>query len=119
MTTYQINGLLKFTEQDDYENGCDPDTATSFEVDVKFTGKSAMEVIEKAAAFLGVETKGENNGVELNACDEKGRVDFAKMEDADSTTPNKTQIAAWKKGREKLYYAVYSARVEKVTTAKL
>lgn len=78
-----------------------------------------MEVIEKAAAFLGVETKGENNGVELNACDEKGRVDFAKMEDTDSTTPSNAQITAWKNGREKLYYAVYTAHVEKVTTAKL
>lgn len=119
MTTYQINGFLKFAEVDNYENGCDPDTSYTQDVQVRFTGKTAMEVIEKAAEFIGVETKGENNGVELNACDEKGRVDFAKMEDSDGTTPSKAQMAAWKQGRETLYYVVYSAYVEKVTPAKL
>lgn len=29
-TSYQIKGLLKFAEQDNYDEGCDPDTATSF-----------------------------------------------------------------------------------------
>jgi len=119
MTTYQIHGFLKFAEVDSWEEGCDPDTSITQEVSVNFTGKSPVEVIEKAAEFLGVATKGKDNGVELNACGDKGRVDFAKMEDAEGTTPSKSQIAAWKNGKETLYYVVYTAYVERVTPAEL
>jgi hypothetical protein len=114
-TQYQINGFLKFSEEDNYLEGCDPHTTQTFEVNVPFRGDSADEVIKAAAEFLGIE----EDGIERNACDEKGRVDFAGMETNDSFSPSKDQIAAWKIGKLRLWYAVYTAHVEKVTPVNL
>jgi hypothetical protein len=114
-TYYQIKGFLKFAEEDNWKEGCDPDTTTSFFVDVHFTGKSAEEVIEKAADFLGAQP----DGIERNVCGELGRVDFATEECEDGTKPSKSELAAWKKGKQKIWYCVYSANVEKVTRAKV
>ena len=111
MTRYQIKGLLKFAEEDNYKDGCLPDTATHYSVDYTFNGTSKEEVIKKVADFLGV---GED-GIERNACDDKGRIDFALMEDDEGTSPSKSQIDAWKKGRERLWYVIYTGHLEKVT----
>jgi hypothetical protein len=114
-TKYQINNFLKFAEEDNWKEGCDPNTTQSFMVDVSFYGATAEEVIQKAAEYLGVE----EDGILRNSCDEKGRVDFQLMEDADSTSPSKQQIKDWKKGNCRLWEVTYTANVEKVTPAKI
>jgi hypothetical protein len=114
-TQYQINGFSKFCEEDNYLEGCDPHTTQMFEIDVSFRRDSAEEVIKAAADYLGIE----KDGIQRNACDEKGRVDFQGMETNNSMTPNKSQIAAWKSGKLRLWNAIYTAHVEKVTPVNL
>jgi hypothetical protein len=114
-TQYQINGFSKFSEEDNYLEGCDPDTTEMFGIHVPFRGNSAEEVIKAAADYLGIE----EDGIERNACEEKGRVDFQGMETNSGTTPSKSQIAAWKKGSFRLWNVIYTAHVEKVTPANL
>ena len=48
---YQITGFLKFSEEDNYQEGCNPDTTQIFEVNVPFRGDSADEVIKAAADY--------------------------------------------------------------------
>lgn len=69
---YQIDGLLKFIEEDNYQEGCNPSTAQSWHIDMKFTGATIDEVIKKVQGFLNVD----DDGTERNACDEKRRIDF-------------------------------------------
>lgn len=114
-TYYQMNGLLKFTEEDSYENGCNPDTVQIFEVDKKFEADTPQELIKDVAEWLAVD----NDGIEKNACDEAGRVDFSLMEDGESNKSTKTQISAWKKNKQKLWSVTYTGYVEKVEFVRL
>lgn len=111
MSTYQIHGLLKIAEEDKWGEGCQPDTATSFVVDGYWTGETLGEVLKKVADELGVE---DVDAIQLDACDEPGRVDFALMEDDESTPLSQAQTRLWKKGEIKAWYAVYSGIVERV-----
>lgn len=52
---FQSNGLLMFSEEDIYTDGCQHDTATSQHIDMFFSGKTADEVIEKIAEFVGAD----------------------------------------------------------------
>lgn len=110
-----IRKLHKFTEQDDYGNGCLPDTATSYDVPVSFKGESADDVIKKAADFVGCG----NDGIELDACDEIGRVDFAVTEGDDGSPLTDRELAQWKAGEIKAYYAVYTGIVERTEIVQL
>lgn len=112
---FQIDGFLKMWEEDVFADGCQPETAKHFHVDVKFTGKTAAEVIKKAQEYLGVD----DEGTEKNACDEPGRVDFALTENDEGEALTPREVEAWKQGNIKAFYAVYSCIVEKVTPAKL
>lgn len=115
MSTYQINGLLKFAEEDKWKEGCLPDTSSTTEITGHWTGDTQEEVIKKVADYLSVD----KDGIERDACEEPGRVDFAVMEDCDSTPLSKAQIKRWKKGEIKVWYAVYSGIVERVEPVSL
>ena len=112
---FQIDGLLKFAEEDNYNEGCDPSTTTHFHVDMKFTGDTAQDVVNKVAEYLSVD----GDGIEYNACDEPGRVDFSLMEDENGTSPSKAQMTAWKRGKCKLWAVTYTGYVEKVEPVTL
>jgi len=120
-TYYRIHNLLKLAEEDIYDDGCQPETAQTFEVSVEFQGKTAKEVVQSAADWLGVSWGGENNGVEVNAADEPGRVDFRRMEDDESGSLSPRKYAAWKNGQCKAWAVTYTGYVRKVTeeTVKL
>lgn len=112
---YQINGLLKLAEVDNYEEGCDPKSTQMIEVDLTFTDSTVEGVIRKCAEFLGVD----NDGIEKNACDEDGRVDFQLMETEESYQPSKSQIEQWKRGTLRLWAVTYTGMVERVETVKI
>lgn len=106
---YVARDISKFAEQDDYKEGCLMGTGSMYPLNVSFQGDTPDEVIKKIAEFLDVE----EDAIERNACDEDGRVDFAKTETADSLTPSKEQLAQWKRGKLKMWYVVYTAYIEK------
>lgn len=111
---YQINGLFKMVEEDSWKDGCDPNSARNFEIDVNFKAGSVDAVIKQVQDFLGIG----DDATERNACGEKGRIDFQLMECDDCTQPTKEEIASWKRGKTRLWVANYTAQLEKVTVVK-
>lgn len=107
---YQIVGLHKIAEEDSFENGCQPEGGTIAHIDVSFSGKTTEEVIKKAASFLCID----EDGIERDSCEEGGRVDFARTEDAEGSELYGRDIERWKRGEIKAWYAVYTGYVEKV-----
>lgn len=114
-TKYQIHGLLKFAEEDIYDEGCQPETGFTDHIALDFRGDTTEEVIQKVADFLGVD----QDGIERNACDEPGRVDFSLMEDEQATPASKHQLERWKNRQERLWAVTYTAHVEKVEPVTL
>ena len=114
-TKYQIKGLLKFAELDNYENGCDPDTSTTQYIELTFVGDTAEQAIQECAKFFGISEE----GIERNACDEDGRVDFARTETEDTDEPSKAELKSFERGEIDLYYCVYSGTVEKIETVRI
>lgn len=103
--TYSIDGFLKYCEEDDYEEGCLPNTLqTDFITGVSFTAETIEEMLEKVRIFFNVK----EDAVELDACEEVGRIDVSKMEDARGDSPTIDQLAMWKRGRLTLWYVTYS-----------
>ena len=112
---YQIKGFLKFVELDNYKDGCDPDSSSSSFVSLSFEAETVEALIKQAAEFFNV-TK---DGIDRNACDEPGRVDFCLTETEDTSVPSRQEIKDWKNGKTDLYYCVYSGIVEKVETVEI
>ena len=116
-TYFQVKNLFKISEEDVYQDGCIAGSGRATEIDISFSGNTPDEVIEKVSSFLGM--KKDDDGIEKNACDVDGRVDFQKMENSDGETPSLREIENWKKGSCRLWLVFYSARVEMVTSVKI
>lgn len=114
-TYYQIKTLGKFAEEDNWQEGCAPNTTRAWEVPQEFNGPTPEDVIAQVAKFVGCAIGGKDNGVERNACDEPGRVDFAVTENADGAPMSKREVEAWKEGRCKAWYCVYTGYMKKIT----
>ena len=112
---YQIDGLSKFWEEDNWESGCDPETSHSDYIDLKFTAKTIKDVISKVSEFLSVGL----DGIELNSLDEDGRIDFAGLENESGNKPSPSELEKWKLGKFKLYYVVYTGVVTSVVVVKI
>ncbi len=54
---YTITGFLKFSEVDNYQEGCDPDTAQLYEVSAYLSGNTPAELIEKIDAAYRLEAR--------------------------------------------------------------
>jgi len=108
----EINGFLKFVEEDIFDTGCQPDTTRSYFVEDEFKAESQTELIKNVCDSLGIEDKREN--YLFNSCDEPGRIDFQLLEDSEGTVATKQQINDWKRGKCRLWAATYSAQVQEV-----
>lgn len=107
---YEVNGWCKYGEQDHYETGCDPDKYVSFSGNERWSAETIPELLKKLRDFVGVDDDYE---IELDACDEDGRVDICVMETNDSYTADEWQIEEWKKGELALWYSTYTFMVER------
>jgi hypothetical protein len=107
MAKYKTDGGLKFIEEDDYNDGCLPNTAREWDCDAAFEADSVDELISDMCEHLCCDY----DALLLNSCDENGRIDIQTLENDDSCEPSAVELAAWKKGRLKLYSCTYSYRV--------
>ena len=114
MGKFIARDLGKFTELDDFDQGC-IGKPQDYDLNVSFMGETADEVIGKIADFLGLDPK----DADRNVCDEIGRVEFGRTENADGEEMSKSEIAQWKRGKIKAWYAVYTAYIEELTPVKL
>lgn len=103
----KINGWSKYAEEDSWKDGCLPNTAQGWDVDLPVSGETEQELIENVMRQFDVT----RDAIELNACGEEGRIDVAVTENADSSQPSKSEIAEWKRGKRKMWYSVYTGYV--------
>lgn len=111
---YFIEGFDVHKEVDIYKEGCQqPYFSTCVAINMSADNQDIL--LQKICDFLDVE----NNDIEVNACDEKGRIDVQLMEDVDSNKPSKGDIASWKMGKKKLWLSTYSCTVMECKPCKL
>lgn len=108
--TYEINGWVKTIERDNWRDGCHGG-ANCFGGNDIFKGDTAEDAIQKACNFVGVDYE----DIDLNACEEAGRVDINLTENADGYPATPSEIEAWKAGEIDLWLANYTFYVEFVT----
>ena len=112
MNTIESNTVHVSAELDDFEQGCiggGGDYATSYAM--RISGRDKSSYIKDFARSLGFDVK----WVEVDVCDEPGRVECARMEDADGNEATEGQREQWKAGNLKLWYVVYTAYAEQVS----
>ena len=114
-TYYEIDGGIKFAEEDDYKRGCLPDTAQDSDIRVSFRADTAAGIIEKVKEFHGIDQADKHGAVMLNSCDENGRIDISVMENADGMEASAQELAEFKDGKCRLWSAIYTYKVEKIT----
>lgn len=110
-TYYQIDGFLKHSEQDIYNDGCNPDTSQSFFIDHLIQKESLSDLIQSIKDF----TEAENDDLLLNSCEEKGRIDAQVMENALGIKATNKELESWKQGKIDLYLCTYSVQVKLIT----
>ena len=110
---YEINGVHRFTEEDIYNDGCQPKTGSSDYIKLNIKANTVDELIQKLFSELCFTYSKE--ALELNACDEEGRIDIQVMEDENGSEASKNELASWKNGKKRLWLGNYSANIELVT----
>lgn len=109
--TYETNGWYKFAEQDDWEHGCDPDTAFSYAGDEVFKAETVEDLLKQIRSFVGVSDDYE---MLMDSCETDGRVDIQVLETKDAYVATESEIEAWKRGEIKLWSAIYSFEIYEV-----
>lgn len=112
---YQANGWIKFYEEDIYAEGCLPHTGGLIDGREIFKASTLDGLLNEILSF----TDGDREGMELDACDDIGRVDISIMENADGCRANKREIELWKEGDIQLWDCIYSFKVEKINSTEV
>ena len=113
-THYQITGFMKLTELDNFVGGCDPDSATDSYFDYNLTASNPHELAHQIAEYLNVD----EDAMLFNACEETGRLDISRMENASGDKATPKQIENWERGKINLYSATYTTHLEQYQTAE-
>ena len=108
---YEVNGWLKFGGRTYYETGCDPNECVHFGGNESWSAETVPELLNKLRGFVCVD---DDYGIELDACDEDGRVDIQVLEIAEGYTASERDIELWKWGQRALWACTYTFMVEQV-----
>lgn len=109
-TYYQANGWVKFYEEDVYQEGCLPHTGGMIDGKELFRAETIDGLLNELLAFTGANYE----DIQLNSCDEVGRVDICVMENADGAGATRSEIEAWKQAAIQLWDCIYTFQVEKI-----
>ena len=107
MSTYHIRTFYKNAEVDDWEKGCIGPSSDAI-VDVSFASANLSSLLDEVARFFGLKTE----ELVLDACEELGRIDVCRMENAEGDEPTPSEIEEWKAGKRQMWYATYSGYVQ-------
>lgn len=111
-TYYQAQGWAKFYEEDVYEEGCLPHTGGMIDGADIFRADTLDELLNALLSFTGANYE----DIQLNSCDEVGRVDISVMEDDYGSMATRKQIEDWKEGQIRLWDCIYTFEVKKITS---
>jgi hypothetical protein len=109
-TYYQASGWMKFSEEDIYQDGCQPNTGGHHGGNEVFKAESLGGLVETLLGFTGADYE----GIDFDSCDEAGRIDIALMEDENGSKATRYQINEWKEGKIRLWDCIYSFYVEEI-----
>jgi hypothetical protein len=112
---YLADGWMKFYEEDVYQDGCLPHTGGIIDGREQFKAETLNGLINEILSF----TDGDREGMELDACDDIGRVDISLMENADGARATKSEIECWKDGDLQLWDCIYTFRIQRVQSETL
>lgn len=113
---YEVNGWMKISEEDSFEEGCLPETEQTHWGDDRWSDEDVAKLIERLMDFAGVIDK---DSVALDSCEDIGRIDIFKTENGNGNEPTSDEIERWKRGECKLWYCTYSFTVEYVKRSKV
>lgn len=97
-----VDGWTKFSVQDDWKKGWIGEGSLSSGSDT-FTANSPEELVLKLKQFTY-----HFDCIELNACEEDGRIDIHGMETEEGIFASRNEIAEWKQGNLVLYAVTYT-----------
>lgn len=97
-------GYFKHTDRDNWENGC-IDTVSSYFVPNYFECRTKEEAIRHCKDVTGETDEG---ALELNFCDDPGRIDIQVQEDENGNRLTPSQWEQFKAGEIDTYLATYS-----------
>ena len=108
---YETKGALKFAEKDIFEEGCISEGAYTSFVDYPMQADNLEQILGSIADFVGCDVA----SIDVNSCDEPGRIDAGVMESAEGYAATPGQLERWKTGHCELWYCVYSFYFDEVT----
>ena len=111
-TYYQANGWVKFSEEDIYKDGCQPNSSQFSDGNINWKDESLPDLIKQLLAFTGAD----NGALDFDSCDEIGRLDISCLEDIEGNHATESQIKAWKAGVIRLWSCIYSFQIEQIIT---
>ncbi len=115
MKQYASGKALKMTEEDTYNEGCLPETSTSYEVDIQFNDGTKEGLLNKMQEYFDI-TK---DDMLINSCDENGRIDIQVLENSEGCKASDRELAQWKSNNLTLWLACYSYQVKEVITSEV
>lgn len=110
---YIVSKLFKSSEEDNYRDGCLPESASNSIIDVTFTNNTLAGLLEDLKNFTSCDD------ILLNSCEEVGRVDLQGYETLAGYKATDTDYEAWKNAKKKLFYVTYTAYVYKAELSTL
>jgi len=100
------------SEEDVYEDGCQPNTGGLTDGNEIFKSETLDGLLNQLLDF----TSADDDAMQLNACEETGRVDISTMENDYGYPAPDQQLAEWKDGKIRLWNCIYTFTVEKITS---
>ena len=107
---FEISGFHKIAELDNFEEGCIEGINDSY-FDMHISAQDVPALVKQIISFIGAE----DDSVSLDSCEEVGRIDIQKTENAEGNDPTARELSDWKAGRINLYAVTYTCYVEEVT----
>lgn len=109
MKQYRVE-IIKFTEQDKYDQGCIPETIQNHGLVFKFQSSDIEMIKQRIENYTNVK---------LSQCelypDGINRLEFQCLEDGNGTIASQAKIEGWKNSSIDLFNAMYSIYVTLVT----
>jgi len=112
-TRFEVVGWMKYAEEDIFEDGCQLNSTTTAFGDDRWSAPTVSNLVEQLRAFVPFTSDGD--AMQLDACEELGRIDISGMETIDGNEPTVSQLEDWKRGEYRLWYVTYTFQVERVT----
>lgn len=109
--TYEIKGFHKIIERDNWKDGCQMQGGFNTWIDCPLQAETIDDLKEQILSFVGAGP----DAMEVDACDEAGRIDVQKTENDDGYDPSYSEMVAWKAGRIDLWAVTYVCYVERVS----